>query len=505
MTRSQGSVLSAMVLALVGLAGTAHGQSEAEPNNSIAQANVLTSANTSVSGAFASPSGDLDYFVFTVTETSNVSIRVWGPTPGVCPSGGLFDPVVTLFNGSGQLVAQNDDAQTLCSRLDATTVPLMGSLPAGTYYVEARNLGGSATSLPYTMVVTAGATPVPLTQSFTYQGTLGNAGAPVNGAVPMRFSLWTSATSQAAGSRVSLPIQYNSVDVIEGLFTVGLNFAIPNDSENFDGTERYLQIEIGDLNGSGAFTTLEPRQRLAPTPNANYALRAGAAGRATFADNATNAINAVSATFATNATNAINATNASSVQWIDIVGKPVDFADNDDGTGGWTEAPTTITTGLKVGIDAFPGSFDFAVNGTAAKTGGGSWAVFSDERLKHDIKPMAGTLDRLLQLRGYTYEYNADAIESRLALPGTQIGLMAQEVERIFPDWVAKDEQGFRYVTERSTTALMVEALRDLRTEKDTQIDALKQHAATQSADNANLKARLETLEALLKVNPTQK
>ncbi len=482
------SPLALLTLAALAATPAAFAQTEVEPNNSIAQANVLASANTTAIGAFASPGGDLDYFVFTVTETSNVSIRVWGPTPGVCPSGGLFDPMVTLFNGSGQFVAQNDDAQTLCSRLDATTVPLMGSLPAGTYYVEARNLGGNATPLPYTMVVSAGATPVPLTQSFTYQGTLGNAGAPVNGAVPMRFSLWTSATSQSAASRLSLPIQFNSVDVIEGLFAVGLDFTIPNGPENFDGTERYLQIEIGDLNGSGAFTTLEPRQRLAPTPHATYAVRAGAAARATLADNATNAtnaINAVSATFAT------NASTANSVEWIDIVGKPAEFADNDDATGGWTEAPTTITTGLNVGIDTFPGNFDFAVNGTAAKTGGGSWAVFSDERLKHDIKPMAGTLDRLLQLRGYTYEYNADAIESRLALPGTQIGLMAQEVERVFPDWVAKDEQGYRYVTERSTTALMVEALRDLRSEKDAAIETLRN-------ENAELKARLDRLEKAL-------
>jgi hypothetical protein len=84
---------------------------------------------------------------------------------------------------------------------------------------------------------------------------------------------------------------------------------------------------------------------------------------------------------------------------------------------------------------------------------------------------------------------------SGLALPGTQIGLLAQEVERVFPDWVEKDAQGFRYVTERPTTALMVKALRDLRAEKDAAIDALKNQAAERDAENAHLKARLERLE----------
>ncbi len=479
-------------------ASTAMAQSEVEPNNSIAQANVLASPNITVTGTYPNNT-DLDYFRFVLTETSAVSIRVWGPTVGVCPSGGVVDPLLTLFNSGGQQLATNDDAGTLCPLLDSSTAPVMGSLPPGTYYVQNRSLTVTNPPQAYSLVISAGAAPVPLTQSFSYQGKLDNAGAPVNGAVPMRFSLWNSATSAATASRVAPPILLNSVNVIEGRFTVGLDFTIPSGPAIFDGSERFLQIEVGDLNGGGGFTTLAPRQRLAPTPHAIYALSAGNAARATLADNATNATNATNAVSATFAT---SASTASNVLWIDVEGKPAGFADNVDNTGGWTEAATTITTGLNVGIGVLPGNFDFAVNGTAAKTGGGSWSVLSDERLKRDIKPMAGTLDRLLRLRGYTYEYNDDVVASRAALPGTQIGLLAQEVERVFPDWVGLDQSGFRYVTERSTTALMVEALRDLRAEKDRQIDALKAdaskrdaEAARRDAENAELRMRLERLE----------
>ena len=40
-------------------------------------------------------------------------------------------------------------------------------------------------------------------------------------------------------------------------------------------------------------------------------------------------------------------------------------------------------------------NFDLAVNGTAAKSGGGSWSSLSDARLKKDIKTLNGALDRL--------------------------------------------------------------------------------------------------------------
>ncbi|MHC1775001.1 MAG: tail fiber domain-containing protein [Lentimicrobium sp.] len=139
--------------------------------------------------------------------------------------------------------------------------------------------------------------------------------------------------------------------------------------------------------------------------------------------------------------------------------------------------------------------FALAVNGTAAKPGGGTWSVFSDERLKHSIQCMQpGMLDRLLQLRGYTFEYSPEAIENRLAMPGRQIGLLAQEVEQVFPDWVEKDEEGYRYVTERSLTAIMVEALRELRDEKDSEISKLIEQ-------NGELLKRLEILENIVLKN----
>lgn len=165
-----------------------------------------------------------------------------------------------------------------------------------------------------------------------------------------------------------------------------------------------------------------------------------------------------------------------------------------------------IRAGGGVGINTNnPGSFDLAVNGSAAKPGGGSWATFSDQRLKHSIEAMnTGVLDRLLSLQGYQFEYKDKAIEERLGLPGVQIGFLAQEVAEVFPDWVDKDNEGYLYITERGTTALMVEAFR----EQQEVIEALKTHLAhketriaeleNQLASQAELDTRLTRLETML-------
>lgn len=127
--------------------------------------------------------------------------------------------------------------------------------------------------------------------------------------------------------------------------------------------------------------------------------------------------------------------------------------------------------------------FQFNSDGNALKPGGGAWAALCDERSKNDVQPLTGTLDRLLKLKGHSYTYKPEYVENGRALPGTQIGLVAQEVEAVFPDWVTTGPEGLKMVTERSTTALMVEAMRDLRNEKDAEIGTLK--------------ARLEHIEAL--------
>lgn len=99
------------------------------------------------------------------------------------------------------------------------------------------------------------------------------------------------------------------------------------------------------------------------------------------------------------------------------------------------------------------------------KPGGGSWAASSDERLKKNVKSLDNVLDKLLKLRGVSFEYK-DA-DRRDYLAGKQIGMIAQEVEKVFPQWVTEGRDGFKAVGIMGFEALVVEALREIKSELD--------------------------------------
>ena len=144
-----------------------------------------------------------------------------------------------------------------------------------------------------------------------------------------------------------------------------------------------------------------------------------------------------------------------------------------------------VATNLTVGINA-------------CKPNGGSWSVCSDERYKKNISDMEGTLEKLLMLRGVTFEYKEP--NSINELPGVHDGMIAQEVEKIFPDWVTEREDGYKMLAPHGFEALTVEALRDLRDEKDQQLAELRKEMDERvielQDENDELKDRLAALEA---------
>jgi hypothetical protein len=156
-----------------------------------------------------------------------------------------------------------------------------------------------------------------------------------------------------------------------------------------------------------------------------------------------------------------------------------------------------------VGIGTTSPDALLTVNGAADKPGGGSWSTFSDVRLKKNIQPLSGVLQKLLTLRGVSFEYKEP--EKIHELSGERIGMIAQEVEQVFPDWVESGPAGYKRLTYRGFEALTVEALRVLRDEKDTQLQArdaemqgLTRKVEQKETEITELKARLERLEQLV-------
>ncbi len=103
---------------------------------------------------------------------------------------------------------------------------------------------------------------------FTYQGRLIHNNNPTDGPYDFEFKLYDS---PVGGNQLAGTIDINDLDVIDGYFTVELDF---NDANVFNGDACWLDIGVRPGDGS-SFTTLRPRQQLTPTPYAIYAANAG--------------------------------------------------------------------------------------------------------------------------------------------------------------------------------------------------------------------------------------
>jgi len=87
---------------------------------------------------------------------------------------------------------------------------------------------------------------------------------------------------------------------------------------------------------------------------------------------------------------------------------------------------------------------------SAFKPGSNIWTISSDRRLKKNIEPLSGALDRLLQLHGVTFQWLDPA--SQGGITGTQMALIADEVSRASPQWVGRDPNGYQTLTVGATS-----------------------------------------------------
>lgn len=85
----------------------------------------------------------------------------------------------------------------------------------------------------------------------------------------------------------------------------------------------------------------------------------------------------------------------------------------------------------------------------------------SDIRLKKNIKPIDSNeaLSNILEMRGVTYDWRSDEYPEKGLVGGMQYGLIAQELEKIVPELVDTDEEGWKSIDYSHIVPIMIEAL----------------------------------------------
>jgi hypothetical protein len=109
----------------------------------------------------------------------------------------------------------------------------------------------------------------------------------------------------------------------------------------------------------------------------------------------------------------------------------------------------------------------------------------SDRRFKKDVTPFGSMLDRVARLTPVNFYWRSAEFADRHFGPAQSFGLIAQDVQKEFPDLVQVDAQGYLAVNYSKLPLLTIQAVKELKAENDT----LKAH-------NADLEARLSALEA---------
>jgi len=175
-----------------------------------------------------------------------------------------------------------------------------------------------------------------------------------------------------------------------------------------------------------------------------------------------------------------------------------------DGSGNGTFAGEVIIGdffGATPGVQVNTGNIEAQGNINAASlSSNDGFTSSSDSRLKQNVNTIEGALANTQRLRGVTYEWNEVAAERSNVKEGdNKIGLIAQEVEKVFPELVKTGSDGFKSVDYVSLTAVLVEAIKELNAE----VSVLKLENTELKAEatkTAELSKRLETIEKLLQL-----
>ena len=92
-----------------------------------------------------------------------------------------------------------------------------------------------------------------------------------------------------------------------------------------------------------------------------------------------------------------------------------------------------------------------------------------------------------MRLQGVNFEWRKDEFPGRDFSPGKQLGFVAQEVEKVVPEAVNTDSEGYKAVAYEKLTAVLNEAVK----EQQSQIEDLK-------AKNAHLEQEMAELRAMV-------
>lgn len=138
---------------------------------------------------------------------------------------------------------------------------------------------------------------------------------------------------------------------------------------------------------------------------------------------------------------------------------------------GGVYAISSVSSGANSGHPSSDIDFSKGISGVGNIVSTGSvtavsFLYSSDKSLKTNIAPIPNALERLQQLNGVSFNWKATG--------RADDGLIAQDIEKVFPELVSTDKNGLKSVEYGNLVGVLVEAIK----EQQKQIDELKSKLA---------------------------
>ncbi len=116
----------------------------------------------------------------------------------------------------------------------------------------------------------------------------------------------------------------------------------------------------------------------------------------------------------------------------------------------------------RIGISTLAPSYTFDIQGDLNVSG--ATTNVSDARYKKDIHTLTSCLSKLISLRGVHYFFKTEEFPEKDFNGKLQIGVIAQELEKVYPELVSTADDGYKSVNYVKLTPILIEAIKEQQT-----------------------------------------
>ncbi|MGB0403742.1 MAG: tail fiber protein [Salibacteraceae bacterium] len=156
-----------------------------------------------------------------------------------------------------------------------------------------------------------------------------------------------------------------------------------------------------------------------------------------------------------------------------------------------------------VGIGTTSPSYDLDVVGNinaSLTVRAAGVALISDKRYKTNISPLNNTLASLELLQGVYHNWDTLNFPKEYFPKGRALGVIAQDMQKIYPELVYENSDGYLAVDYAKFSAVLLEAIK----EQQTQIETLEAKVESENSKVNNQKVQLDEVNAKLAEQQTQ-